>query len=520
MRRTVGAALPVALVVVLAVAPWSGDDGHGVAGDDDRLRVVTTTPLLADLVRNVAGEDAVVTALPGGGAGEPSLRDVRDVARADVAFSSYALLDGHAATAVLDANLGDVPWVSLAETASTYAATVIPRVENPALDTVWLGLSVDAAGARGVDRASEVVLRPTGLTGPGRLTAYLTEAFGAPRVYLDSRDGFDDADAVALPSDAHTHMSWTFSEQGVYELDLTAELVPAPGDAPVPVGSTTVTFAVGVDPHGLGATDVLDGGHADVAVRLGPGDVALAADQHPADERQAHTDHTDHTDHAKHAHHPYDAHTTVVSVPAKALAPVPDGLDVADAGVEQVYQLPQAVLGRSVHGEIDPYLWQDVRNAQVYVEVITDTLVDADPARAATYRANAAAYTQTLREADAYVASTVAAIPRSQRHLLSTHDTFAYLAAAYDVDVAGFVTADPSQEASVATRRRLTETVRALDLGAVFQEVGAADQVLASVAESTGVPVCDIYSATFDRDVTTYVDLVRANADALARCLA
>ncbi|WP_338013554.1 metal ABC transporter solute-binding protein, Zn/Mn family [Saccharothrix sp. ALI-22-I] len=54
-----------------------------------------------------------------------------------------------------------------------------------------------------------------------------------------------------------------------------------------------------------------------------------------------------------------------------------------------VHQLPQVVLGKHVHGEIDPHLWQDVRNARAYAEVIRDALCTADPDGAEIYDRNA-----------------------------------------------------------------------------------------------------------------------------------
>ena len=39
------------------------------------------------------------------------------------------------------------------------------------------------------------------------------------------------------------------------------------------------------------------------------------------------------------------------------------------------------------------------------------------------------------------------------------------------------------------------------------------------VAEDEGVEVCPIYGDTFDEDVQSYVELIRANARSLQRCL-
>lgn len=170
--------------------------GRGVdPATDGELRVVTTTGILADLVRNVAGDRATVTQMVPDGADphsyEPGLRTVRDVAYADLAFSNYLLLEEHAIIRTLDANLprGAVS-VSIAEEASKEGATILPLVEDRALEAVWLGMRVAGTGSRyGADRASQVDLSVTGVEGPGDASAYLTTTFGAPEVGFTSSAG-------------------------------------------------------------------------------------------------------------------------------------------------------------------------------------------------------------------------------------------------------------------------------------------------------------------------------------------
>ncbi len=516
-----------ALAAALAVSA-SGCGGITTPADDGRPSVVTTTGILADLARNVAGDLADVESLvPEGGdphSYEPSLRDVRDIVYADAAFSNYLLLEEQNLIRALDANLPDgVPNVPLAERAARYAAEIIPLVENVNLDTVWLGLRVRGTGeALGATRSSEVRLKATGLEGPGDLIGYLTETFGDPAVFFDSSDGFDAGDGyrddtAVLPPDAHTHMSWAFTEPGVYRLHMAAEAVPTPQSRPVPLGHTTVTFAVGVDPHsvpGMAGATVLDSGHADVAVDLdGPGGgtaggLFLHADpQGGGDARPA-------------VHPPA---RTVIEVPNKAITEVPGDPKFRMLGRagEDIHQLPQAVLGRHVHGEIDPHLWQNVRNAMAYVKIIRDTLTEIDPEHAAGYRANAASYLAQLEELDRYVGDTIARIPPSRRYLVTTHDAFGYLGEAYGVTIAGFVTPNPATEPSLAERRRLGETIANLSVPAVFLEpnLRGRSSTLVHVAEEHGVEVCTIYGDAFDEEVTDYVAMMRANADSLHDCL-
>jgi len=488
---------------------------------DERLQVVTTTGLLRDLVQQVGGDRVNVTSLVPDGADphsyEPGLRDVRNVVYADVAFSNYVMLEEHNIIKTLDANLdANAANVSLAEDAVKYAAEIIPLVEDVSLDTIWLGLRARGDGERyGANRASDVLLSMTAARGPGAVYGYLTGSFGDTDVYFDSSDGFDAGDGyrddtATLPADAHTHMSWVFTEPGVYELTLSARLRVDQQSKPLPLGESTFTVVVGVPPAeaAVDGAVVLSRGHADLTVDLDREELYALYDPEGGGE-------------ASQVVVPADK--AVIEVPNKALSEVPAGPQFGFLGHagDRIYQLAQAVLGKHVHGEIDPHLWQNVRNAMSYVEVIRDTLSDQDPRGAVDYRRNTTAYLAELDRLDSYVRDRIAEIPESRRYLVTTHDAFAYLADAYDMTVAGFVTPNPAVEPSLADRRKLTDTIRNLKVPAVFLEpnLAARSSTLTEVAEEQGVRICPIYGDTFDDTVTTYARLLRFNADSLRECL-
>ncbi|MEV5630891.1 anchored repeat ABC transporter, substrate-binding protein [Micromonospora tulbaghiae] len=519
-RYRSGQRWPVVLPLLVALLGGGCRSEATLSARDQRIQVLTTTGILRDLAANVGGDRVTVTSLVPDGADahsyEPSLRDIRDVVYADVAFSNYLLLEEQAVIKALDANLRDgVPNVSLAEGAVKYAAEIIPLVEDVSLDTIWLGMRVRGTGAAlGANRSSEMLLSATTVDGPGRMVAYVTESFGNPSFAVDSGDGFDASngyrdDTTTLPPDAHTHMSWAFTKPGVYRLSLRARLAVDPRTAPVPMGEQVFTFAVGVDPHSVpGMSETLDSGHADLTVDIDQRRLYLLADPEGGGEATQKV---------------YDPAHTVIGVPNKALLEIPGDRRFRFLGRPgtQVYQLPQAVLGKHVHGEIDPHLWQDVRNAIAYTQLIRDTLIGVDPEGAATYRANASAYIRQLEKLDTYVRDTIAQIPPSRRHLVTTHDAFGYLGQAYGVRISGFVTPNPAAEPSLADRRRLTETIRNLRIPAVFLEpdLAARSTTLTEVAHEEDLRICPIYGDAFDRDVTTYVEMMRFNAESLRTCL-
>lgn len=590
--------IQAALVLTLV----AGCAGVGVdPAHDGQLRVVTTTGILADLVRNVAGDRATVSQLVPDGADphsyEPSLRAIRDVAYADLAFSNYLLLEQHSIIRALDANLpASAQSVSIAEEAAKQGATILPLVEDRALDTLWLGMRVSGDGKRyGANRASEVDLQVVSVQGPGQASSYLTTTFGTPELGFSSHDGFDAAsdykhDTVSLPADAHQHMSWAFTKPGVYRVQFKARLRPVKGKN-VEFKTATFTFAVGVDAAAVAKREgrvVLGSGHGDVSVDLEAGRITLVADKQasgqawpsaaktasastpspaasananpgassasasasatpsgpspavstssasasspggsaspaPSDGASAPSQSDVIVAGAAHVpgHVALDPQRVVVDVPTRTLAQVPQGYGFVGRAGTQAYILPQAVLGKHVHGEIDPHLWHDVHNAAAYVKVICAKLKQVDPAGARVYDANAARYLNQLAQLDTQVKSTLDTISEANRQLVTTNDAYAYLANAYGLKVAGFVAPNPASEPSLADRRKLAATIKDLHIKAVFLEPNLARtrSTLKVVASEAGVKVCPLYGDTLDNQAPTYQAMMRFNANSLARCL-
>ena len=563
--------IQAALVLTLV----AGCAGVGVdPARDGQLRVVTTTGILADLVRNVAGERATVSQLVPDGADphsyEPSLRAIRDVAYADLAFSNYLLLEQHSIIRALDANLpASAQSVSIAEEAAKQGATILPLVEDRALDTLWLGMRVSGDGKRyGANRASEVDLQVVSVQGPGQASSYLTTTFGTPELGFSSHDGFDAAsdykhDTVSLPADAHQHMSWAFTKPGVYRVQFKARLRPVKGKN-VEFKTATFTFAVGVDAAAVAKREgrvVLGPGHGDVSVDLEAGRITLVVDKQasgqawpsaaktasansasaapspggsaspagsapsptPSDGASAPSQSDVVVAGAAHVpgHVALDPQRVVVDVPTRTLAQVPQGYGFVGRAGTQAYILPQAVLGKHVHGEIDPHLWHDVHNAAAYVKVICAKLKQVDPAGASVYEANAARYLNQLAQLDTQVKSTLDTISEANRQLVTTNDAYAYLANAYGLKVAGFVAPNPASEPSLADRRKLAATIKDLHIKAVFLEPNLARtrSTLKVVASEAGVKVCPLYGDTLDNQAPTYQAMMRFNANSLARCL-
>lgn len=500
-RTTLTAALAAAGALL------SGCGGPGAdSGSDAELTVSTTTAVLADLVSRVGGDRVDVTSIvPRNGdphSYEPSPGDATGVTRADVVFSNGLLLEEPGIMKMVHTNAGEsTPKIELGERLEEYGGTVIKLEEDLGLDVLWLGWAVEGevAGA-----GSQVRTTATELEGPGDLRVYLTDTLGRPKVYVDSSDGLGDADSFTLPPEAHTHVNWAFSEPGVYRLTVEGRTETLDGGGEE-IGSGTFTFTVGDDAEPPAGAEVLDSGHADVALDAETGEVYVRTDGAGGETRRI------------------AAEDVVLDVPDRAREAVPEEKPYAFLGSpgDDLWVLPQAVLGQHVHGDLDPHTWEDVGNAEAYVRRIEAELVKADPEGRATYEKNAAAYLGTLGALDEEVARTLATVPARNRKLVTTHDAFGYLAKAYGMEVVGFVVPVPNQEPSAAEVEKLGDTIREERVPSVFLEpnLAARADVLRRVAEDQGVGVCTLYGDSFDDTIHDYVSMMRHNARELAKCL-
>jgi manganese/iron transport system substrate-binding protein len=202
------------------------------------------------------------------------------------------------------------------------------------------------------------------------------------------------------------------------------------------------------------------------------------------------------------------------------------GEEVARAGAELVAS--QEEEGEEHEGEepsefegMNPHLWLNVENAREYARVVRDGLSAADVDGADEYDRNYEAYLAELDEVDGYVREKTDPIPGSNRKLVTTHDAFSYFADYFGFEVLSFVAASPGQEPSPEDVANLSRDIEAEGVPAVFAEpqIEGEGEILEQAANDADVEVCTLYSDSLDDRVTSYIELMRFDADELARCL-
>jgi manganese/iron transport system substrate-binding protein len=188
----------------------------------------------------------------------------------------------------------------------------------------------------------------------------------------------------------------------------------------------------------------------------------------------------------------------------------------ATAGIEPIGISEGPYLGKP-----NPHAWMSPANALVYVENIRKALVALDPTNAASYNANAAAYSRRLADLDTPIAATLAKIPASRRILVSCEGAFSYLAHDYGLKELYLWAINADEEGTPQQIRRVIDAVRENKVPVTFCESTVNDKPMRQVAKETGARfggTLYVDSLTpADGPAPTYLKLVEYNADLILR---
>ena len=199
-------------------------------------------------------------------------------------------------------------------------------------------------------------------------------------------------------------------------------------------------------------------------------------DDHGHDE---HDDHDDHKDHDDHGHDEHDDHD--------------DHKDHDDHGQDD-----QDDHDDHGHHGTDPHVWLDPVNAKAMIHEIEEALIEADPANASAYEANAEAMMLKL---DNLVAEIDAELqPVKGRGYVVFHDAYQYFENRFGVSAVGSITVSPEVLPGAERVAELREKVRNLDATCVFSEPQFEPKLVMTITENTnaGTGVLDPLGASID----------------------
>ena len=157
--------------------------------------------------------------------------DPADV-RLDVGMAAASAIPNSAAFTNLLGEAGATTWI-------------LPQIQSG--DLLWLGIGNESLTS--ADFAGSQHLTLLAVEGPGHFALFLSDAFGQPIAAMNSRDGVNTNDTLALPLRTHLHCNWAFSAPGNYRVRLMVSGTLRSGSIPIASEPTDYFFVVEAPPQ-------------------------------------------------------------------------------------------------------------------------------------------------------------------------------------------------------------------------------------------------------------------------------
>lgn len=161
----------------------------------------------------------------------------------------------------------------------------------------------------------------------------------------------------------------------------------------------------------------------------------------------------------------------------------------------------------------DPHWWHSVENMKRATRIVEDAFEKADPANAAAYGKNAAAYLVSLDELQRWIRVQLAPLPRSKRKLVTSHDALGYFARDYGFTILPVKGVSTGEEPSSKHVKELIGVIRHQGVKAYFLESIESDRTVNQIGSETGARAGGIlYSDSLGAtEASTYDSMMRHN---------
>ncbi len=171
----------------------------------------------------------------------------------------------------------------------------------------------------------------------------------------------------------------------------------------------------------------------------------------------------------------------------------------------------------------NPHAWMSPRNGLIYVENIRKAFIALDPDNAATYTANANAYSQKIQAIDQQLSESLNQVPENQRFLVSCEGAFSYLAKDYGLQEIYLWPINAEQQYTPKQMQNVIQQVRANKIPTIFCESTVSDKGQREVAKTAGAHFGgNLYVDSLTAEtgpVPTYLKLLAYDARTIAEGL-
>lgn len=175
-------------------------------------------------------------------------------------------------------------------------------------------------------------------------------------------------------------------------------------------------------------------------------------------------------------------------------------------------------------GHPNPHLWPNIALAKKYAVYTRDALSAVDAGNKAIYHANTKAYLSKLDQLDDAIFTCVKTIPAKHRKLVTYHDSYAYFAPRYGMEVIGAIQPADFSEPTPREVVRIIKQLRKEKVPAVFGSEVFESKILKQIAkESNAVFIDELADDDLPGDVGdsnhTFIGMMANNMRIMADAL-
>ncbi len=180
------------------------------------------------------------------------------------------------------------------------------------------------------------------------------------------------------------------------------------------------------------------------------------------------------------------------------------------------------------HGEeytsVDPHVWLDPANVEIWVDNAQAALATLDPSNAARYLSAASAYKVSLQGLHSWIEDQVNQIPQADRKLVTDHMALGYFADRYGFRIVGAVIPayNTTVEISAQELAALQQAIQTSGVKAIFVAAGTNPTISQQLAADLGLRLVPLYIGALS-DVSgpaaSYLDLMHYNVEAILDAL-
>lgn len=148
-----------------------------------------------------------------------------------------------------------------------------------------------------------------------------------------------------------------------------------------------------------------------------------------------------------------------------------------------------AIKNEAYHGAPDPHAWMSVPNAIIYINNITQVLIEVDSVNEEYYRENFQRYKKQLEELDQYIFDQISRIPEEHRLLLTSHDAFRYYGNRYGLKVNSILGTSTDADVRIEDINKLIGVIEESGVPCIFVESTINPKLMEQIAQDNTIVI-------------------------------